>query len=231
MIYRCIDVETTGLPTETDKQALMEIGWCDLTNGLRIGPPIGELVNPGRGCSIEARAVHHISDADVADAISPDRACMTLQTGDHQFYCAHNIDFEKQFFGGGERGWLCTYKAALRIWTDAPGHKLQELRYFLKIDDDEDFDRDLAARPHRAPDDAYVCAFILRRLLKLATVEQIAKWSSGPALLHICYLKKHKGTPWSQVPADYLSWILSSDIKDRDIRATAKFYLNQKTKP
>ena len=60
-------------------------------------------------------------------------------------------------------------------------------------------------------------------------IEDMARWSKGPALLHMCFLKKYKGTPWRDVPKDYLDWIVNkSDISDRDIRATAKFYLTRK---
>ena len=60
-------------------------------------------------------------------------------------------------------------------------------------------------------------------------IDRMLKWSKGPALLFMCYMRAHKNKPWSQVPADYLRWILEkSDVTDRDIRATAKFYLKQK---
>ena len=129
------------------------------------------------------------------------------------------------------RQWLCTYKIALRLWPDAPGHKLQELRYFLKLDEAKDFESKLALPSHRAGPDAYVGCHLLRKVLAEAEKqgidhERMVKWSKGPALLYMCFLKKHKGTPWSQVPKDYLDWIVNkSDITDRDIRATAKFYL------
>lgn len=233
MTYRCIDFETTGLPVEGgEPTGIMEAGWSDMRFNI-IKPPQSVLVNCGIPVSIGARAVHHISDAMVADGIRPDEACRTIADGHHEYLCAHNIDHEKKYIGPGviegtdtERKWICTYKTALRIWPDAPGHKLQELRYFLKLDDDDDFDPALADPPHRAPGDAYVCAHLLRRILKEITVEQAIRWSSGPALLWMCYLKKHKGTPWREVPKDYLDWIVNkSDITDRDIRATAKYYL------
>lgn len=232
MTYRCVDMETTGLPVDGgEPRGIMESGWCDLRFGI-IRAPQSVLVDSGVPVSIEARAVHHISDEMVAGEISPDQACVMLMEDmetETDYFCAHNVDFEKKFFGGGDIKWICTYKTALRIWPEAPGHKLMELRYFLQLDDAEDFDPKLADPPHRAPADAYVCAHLLRRILQQEkiTVEQLARWSSGPALLYMCFLKKHKGTPWKDVPRDYLDWIVNkSDITDRDIRATAKYYLN-----
>lgn len=227
-VFRNIDAETTGIPSETERHALVEIGWCDVgtleTGTPFILDPCSMLVNPGRAIPVEAQAVHHIRDADVVGAISPDGACHALASGG-DYYVAHNASFEQNFFGGGEKPWICTFKSALRVWPDAPGHSLSVLRYWLKLDDDPAFDRDLAMPPHRAGPDAYVCAFLLVELLKHTTLEQMVKWSSGPALLAKVGFGKHFGLKWSDVPRDYLSWILEkSDITDRDVRATAKFY-------
>ena len=243
MTYRSFDLETTGLPSDEEGAAptgIMQIGWTDYTPGEPIGEPTAHFVNCGIKCSIEARAVHHITDRQVEGGISPSEACALLAGGRHEALCAHNIDHEKHYVGPGinpetdeERAWLCTYKTALRLWPEAPGHKLHELRYFLDLDSANDFDPRLCATPHLAPDDSYVGAHLLRRVLQEAekqeiNIDRLMKWSSGPALLHICFLKKHKGTPWSKVPTDYLDWIVNkSDIKDRDIRATARFYLRR----
>jgi exodeoxyribonuclease X len=243
MTYRVIDVETTGLPSDNrdgEPTGMMEIAWSDLTIEGVIKPPVSMLVDSGIPVSIGARAVHHISDEMVAGEVNPSEACGLAAQGEHIFVCAHNVDHEKNYVGPGvapgtdiERKWLCSYKAALRLWPEAPGHKLQELRYFLKIDDAEDFDPKLAMPPHRAGADSYVCAHVLRKVLAEAKAQNIdhdrlIKWSTGPALLYICFLKKYKGTPWKDVDKGYLDWIVNkSDISDRDIRATAKYYLTR----
>jgi exodeoxyribonuclease X len=230
-IWRSFDFETTGTPSETERHAVCEVGWTDVVVKENAEPfvlePIGHLCNPGRPMPIAARAVHHISDSDVAGKPSPDRIFMALAAG-ADGYVAHVLDFEREFFTGGERPMICTYKSSLRVWPDADEHKVQYLRYYLKLDEDPDFDPSLAMPPHRARPDSYVTAFIFARLLKLATVEQMIRWSSGPALLVTCYLKAHKGKKWSEVPPSYLQYILDNfDAKDRDIRATARYYLNK----
>ncbi len=238
MTYRGIDLETTGLPREGVPTGIMEAGWCDMRFDI-IKPPVSVLVDCGIPVEIEARAIHHISDEMVAGELKPDKVVSMIAAGDHDYCVAHNVDHEKHYIGTGfkpgteeMRPWICTYKTSLRIWPDAPGHRLMELRYFLNLDDADDFEAKFAEPPHRAPADAYVCIHLLRRILKEITVEQAVKWSSGPALLYMCFLKKHKGTPWKDVPHDYLDWILNkSDITDRDIRATAKYYLTRAPKP
>lgn len=247
MTYRVLDVETTGFPSDQkdgDPTGMMEIAWTDLSIDGVIKPPVSMLVDSGIPVSIGARAVHHISDEMVAGEINPSEACGLAAQGDHIFVCAHNIDHEKHYIGPGvalgtdiERSWICTYKVAFRFWPEAPGHKLMELRYFLKLDDAEDFDPKLATPPHRAGADSYVCAHLLRRVLAEAKAQNIehdrlVKWSSGPALLVMCWMKKHKGQTWATVAREdrpYLEWIVSDkcDLQDRDIRATVRYWLRQ----
>lgn len=249
MRFRTVDLETTGLPSDDGgpPTGIMELAWCDYVVGEPIGKPVSMLVDCGIPVTIEARAIHHISDEMVAGELKPDEAVPKLAAGDHAYLVAHNVDHEKRYVGTGFkpgstdelRDWICTYKPALRLWDSAPGHKLQELRYFLKLDDADDFDPKLAEPPHRAAGDAYVCAHLLRRMLQEAEKQNIdlprlVKWSAGPGLLVLCYMKKHKGKLWSTVAREdrpYLEWIYEkSDITDRDILATAKFWLKQTAK-
>jgi exodeoxyribonuclease X len=235
MTFLAIDIESTGIPAEGELHGIMEAGRCRLKNGI-IKRPESVLVDCGIPVSIGARATHHISDEMVAGKIGPSQACAWLMEEDNEYFAAHVADFDRKFFGGGERQFICTYKTALRLWPDAPGHKLMELRYFLDLDKAEDFDPALAEPVHRAAADSYVCAHLLRRILQEAAaqkidIDRLVKWSGGPALLHMCFLRKHKGKPWYQVAQEdrpYLEWIYTkSDITDRDIRATVKYYLNK----
>lgn len=68
-------------------------------------------------------------------------------------------------------------------------------------------------------------AFILRELIDQTSIEEMVRWSSGPALLAKVGFGKHRGKRWSEVPVDYLQWLIKSDMDDRDVRATAKHYL------
>ena len=85
---------------------------------------------------------------------------------------------------------ICTYKAALRLWPEAPGHGNQVLRYWLRP---KDLDPVIASPPHRALPDAYVTAFILRELLELATVEELIAWTGEPALLPRVTFGQYRG--------------------------------------
>lgn len=214
--YRAIDFETTGIPTETDKHAIVEIGWCDLADGV-LSLPQSVLCDPGRPIPHEAMAVHHITDDMVKGATGN---VGVLGTPD--FFVAHNADYERQFIDT-DVPFICTYKVALRLWPDAPSHGLQFLRYELGLPAPEH----VAMPPHRAAPDAYLCAVLMQRILAFqgANVEDMVRWSNGPALLPRIPFGKHRGAKWEDVPTDYLDWIVNKSDLDRDAKANAKHHL------
>jgi len=232
MQIRYIDFETTGETGEDAKQALCEVGWCDIavteidpTTGLlqaELGPREGFLVNPGRPMPPEGQAVHHISDEMVAGAPPPDRVFLELGKGFPDYLAAHGADFEQGFYKG-HVPWICTYKVALRLWPDLPTHKLQYLRYALDIG----IDQSLGLPPHRAVPDAFVGAALMVKIIHegRASIEDMVRWSKGPALLTIMSFGKHRGKRWDEAPSDYLQWILDKSDLDRDTKANAKHYL------
>lgn len=218
MIIRCIDFETTGIPTPEDRHAIVEIGWCDLEDGA-VTLPDAVLCDPGRSIPHEAMAVHHITDDDVAGATG------SLDVlGAPEYFAAHSADYERQFFETTVP-FICTYKVALRLWPDAPHHGLQFLRYHLGLT----APAHVAMPPHRAGPDAYLCAVLLQRIFAedRATIEDMVRWSDGPALLPRLPLGKHRGEKWEDVPTDYLDWILRSDL-DRDMKANARHHLKKR---
>ena len=52
--------------------------------------------------------------------------------------------------------------------------------------------------------------------------------SSHPSILYMCKFGKYKGTLWTDVPRDYLDWVVNkSDFTDEDVLYTARYYLEQ----
>lgn len=220
MKIRCIDFETTGIPTETDKHAIVEIGWCDLVDGV-LSLPNAVLCDPGRPIPHEAMAVHHITDADVAGQTG------SLEVlGKPDYFAAHNADYERQFFDASAPI-ICTYKVALRLWPDASSHGLQFLRYHLGLT----APAHVAMPPHRAGPDAYLCAVMMQTILSdgSASLDEMVRWSSGPALLPRVNFGKHRGSKWEDVPTDYLEWLAFKSDMDRDVKANAKHHLRKRS--
>lgn len=231
MLIRCIDFETTGTPSETERHAVCETGWCDLRwdddLGWWFGKPFAMLSDPGRPMPPEASAVHGIIDADLVGAPPTTSVFMALGTPRPDYFCAFNAEFEQAFFGGGDVPWLDPFKAAVRLFPDAPNHKQGTLRYLLDLP----VERDLAFPPHRAGPDAYVLAALLAHLLNagLIDIDTLHRWSKGPALLPKCTVGEHRGKPWSEVDAGFLNWMLSPGKNfDRNVKATVKWELKRR---
>lgn len=225
MLLRVTDFETDGMPPDA---RLCEVGWVDVrtydSDPAEIGDPIGMLVNPNRPMPPEARAIHHISDADLVGAPEIGAGLLRLSAGDPDVFVAHNAAFEQAFFTGGGKPWICTLKVARRLWPECPNHTNQCLRYWLGLELDET----LAMPPHRAAPDAYVTAHILLAMIQHASFEQMIEWSSAPSLLPRVTFGKYRGVPWQDIPGDYLSWLVNKSDMDVDTKFTAKHHLDQR---
>jgi exodeoxyribonuclease X len=239
MKIRVVDFETTGLPEDAVK-AICEVGYTDVFPVGNAQPSMFEeprgqlaetvsfLVNPGHSIPPVTRAIHHISDADVADAMKPSEAMKLLMQdmnpGD--MFAAHNTVFEQAFFGGGDYPWICTFKCAQHLFPEAPRHANQVLRYWLDVDGQPNFDPALAMPPHRAGPDTYVTAFILLELLKKSSAEELVRLTTAPVLLETVTFGKHRGAKWRDLPPGYLSWIVNVSDLGEDEKHTAQHYLS-----
>lgn len=58
--------------------------------------------------------------------------------------------------------------------------------------------------------------WLLRDLLKTASVDDMIRWTTEPALLPRCPIGKYRNLPWAEVPFDFLEWILYKAV---DMRA------------
>lgn len=229
-VIRVIDFETTG--TEPPAAQVCEVGYCDLTKAHDAAPwvvglPVSWL------CGVdtmppEVRAVHHIRLADVEGLppFEPGRLFEGVTVG---AIAAHNYAFEAGFLGPHEVPAICTYKAALRVWPDAPGHSNSVLRYWLEDRGALALDDALAQPTHRAGPDAYITAHILAALLKRATGAQMAAWTRQPPLLPTCPIgKEWRGKAWADVDAGFLGWMLRQPDMEADLKWNAQRELDRR---
>ncbi|HUD11479.1 MAG TPA: exonuclease domain-containing protein [Candidatus Saccharimonadia bacterium] len=245
-----IDTETTGL--DAAKDAVVELAMVpvtvaelDVSKGndqaqqWSIGRGHDTYVNPQRPIPPETSAVHHIVDADVAEApllgtAIIDCAYVVAQHGattEARYICAaHNAPFDRAFLSPLKAyKWVCTYRCSLHLWPDAPGFGNQVLRYWLglKVPHLGDAYYPRSVFPHSALYDAYVTAALLLKQLETHSVSQLLELSETPVILRTCRFGKHAGTPWAQVPKDYLSWA-SKQTFDGDVKFTIEHYLKAK---
>jgi exodeoxyribonuclease X len=220
-IIRVIDFETTGTEPAEGAQ-VCEVGTCDLHLEKR------EIETPQTWlCGVdsmppEVRAVHHISLAECEGWPPFDPDVMFNRTNEANAIAAHNAEFETKFFS-----WpvpvICTYKAALRIWPDAPSHSNGALRYWLEDAGKIRPDHALTQPAHRAGPDAYVTAHLLLALFDAgATGRDMIAWTKEPRLLPTCPIGKFRGKPWSEVEPGFLGWMLRQESMEEDLKWNAR---------
>jgi exodeoxyribonuclease X len=222
-MIRIFDIETTGIDAKEDR--IIEIAAYDLNpfDG-SIAPAGDRLCNPNRAIPPGASAVHHLIDADVAAFPPFGQVWSEFSSPEITVYAAHNCEFEASFLptpAGVD--WICTYKAALHAWPDAPAHNNQALRYWRGFDSRPTFDRNIAKMAHRAGPDAYVTAHLLLELLQVASVAQLIACTRQPKRYPVLTFGKHRGMKWAEVPGDYLAWLRDGKHEmDADWRHCAK---------
>ena len=225
-IVRVIDFETTG--TDPATAQVCEVGICDVDiDQRRIHPPQSWL------CGVTAmppqvRAVHHIALAECA-GLPPFDAARMFDTP-CAAVVAHNVDFEAGFFASPVPV-ICTYKAALRVWPDAPAHSNGVLRYWLEDQGKIAPDHAFTQPAHRAGPDAYVTAHVLLALLDAgATGRDMVAWTKEPRLLPACPLGKFRGMPWPDVERGFLDWMLRQADMEADLKWNARREIDRRNR-
>lgn len=218
-IIRVIDFETTG--TEPPSAEVCEVGTCDLDLEARTVHAPRSWLCGVKSMPPEVRAVHHISLAECQNE-QPFEAGDMFRNMDIQALAAHNAEFETKFFES-PLPVICTYKAALRVWPDAPSHSNGALRYWLQDQGKIAPDHALTQPAHRAGPDAYVTAHILLALFNAgAAGKDMVAWTKEPRLLPRCPLGKFRGQPWSEVEAGFLGWMLRQPTMEDDLKWNAQ---------
>ena len=224
-VIRVIDFETTGFEPDSE---VIEFGYCDYDVETKdVGQPNSELFM-AREIPPEARATHHIRVEDIPENSPPFSAFEhVIEPADAMaitFFAAHNAKFEMQFLGDMEhRRMICTWKASLRVWPDAPSHSNMALRYWLEDQGKISLDQAVAYPAHRAAPDAYVTAHILRALFEDgATGKEMVAWTRDYAHLPTCPIgDPWRGKKWSDVDYGFLTWVANKNGMDEEIKWNA----------
>jgi exodeoxyribonuclease X len=212
IIIRPCDVEATSLEANAE---VIELGAYDIRDGHLYTTGYHSLVKPAAPIPPNSSAVHHLTDADVVDAPPWNIAWRKLVEIDPEYagaelvFAAHVASYERQFLDPLIKArWICTWKCAHRQWPDLDGHKLQELRYMLKLP----AETTLAMPPHRALPDAYLCGLLVLELLKHQTVEKLVAWSAEPPVFtKFDFGNRYRGQPLSAGDDGYLDWLANKE--------------------
>jgi exodeoxyribonuclease X len=237
VLFTVVDLETAGLEPPA---SIIEIGVTRLyfdtdTKAAEIIGPFSRLFKPSAPLAPENIAVHHLTDAMLAgfEECSDDILAEIVQEERPQFLVAAQADFERKWILDAHAGrdlsgkaprWICTVKAASRLFPDAESHSNQATRYRLGLDLPEH----LAMPPHRAGPDSYVTAHILGRFLVSTRVRDLVAWTLEPRLITKLPFGKYRGLTWIEVPEDYLDWLLKQNEMDPDVKHWARVELQRR---
>ena len=220
-----LDTETTG--SGPDDRL------CQIAFKPDNGTAVSGLFNPGKPISIDAMVVHHITDKMVADQppfkeSDEYQQLEALLNAPWNIVVAHNAKFDMQMLqkeGLSTSRVICTLKLARHLDKNGviPKYNLQYLRYFLDLDVD--------AKAHDALGDILVLEALFQRLyakfkeqnLKVPEQEMV-NISNNPVLMPRIPFGKHKGMLFSEVPADYLQWLSTTEL-DEDMAYTVQKHL------
>lgn len=215
-----IDTETTGFDAATNSlvefAAVLEDRWFH------------SLVKPTTSISFGAMATHHITPDMVEDAPPlSDVLGAVISPDDDVVLVAHNAEFDKSFMPEElrEKDWICTWRCALHIYPDAESHSNQSLRYELGLDV-SDLPPEAGGMAHRALYDAWVTKKLYERIVldSEKSLQELIELTKAPVLQKKVRFGKHANQLWSDVPKDYLRWVVRQDF-DRDVLHTAEFHL------
>lgn len=218
-IIRVIDFETNGFEPPAE---VCEVGWCDiaLEDGRWSISGAGSYLCGVATMPPEVRAVHHLSLADVAGrpAFDPAQLWLQAQEAGVSVVAAHNLAFEAKFWGDAPIPTICTFKAALRAWPEAPGHSNGVLRYWLEEAGRITPNHEWTMPPHRAAPDAYVTAHLLLALLEGETANTMVGWTKEPPIYPTCPIgKEWRGKPWAEVDTGFLQWMTRQADMEADL--------------
>jgi exodeoxyribonuclease X len=188
---------------------------------------------------ISSMAVHHITESEIAEKPlfeeTPDKDELQKLLGTYTLV-AHNAVFDVDVLerrGIEVTAPICTLRLSRYLLPELEQHKMQYLRYYFGIEFSE------KPQAHDALGDVLVLEKVFHKLhdlLKAAEPQKdeqelknmMIEISSHPSILYMCRFGKHKGTLWSEVPRDYLDWVVNkSDFTDEDVLYTARYYLEQ----
>lgn len=206
------DTETTGV--KPDKDRIIEIAAYDPV----LDRIFEKMIHPGIPIPPDATAIHHITDAMVANAPSYAQVgaeFIAFCSGDVVLIAHNNDNFDLPFIrnefdrnGLKMPSWkfLDTLKWARRYRSDLPRHTLQFLREMYGIPPNN---------AHRALDDVVVLHKIFSQMIDDLPIDKVFNLLNAPRLIRNMPFGKHQGMLLDQIPRAYIQWLASSGSLDK----------------
>lgn len=265
MLIRVVDTETTGFPPHA---STVQIGWTDVfvepsTKSYVIGNTWQHYTKPKHPIQLDAMTIHGIMEEDVANAPPLDEFIRPkpgevgnpgrhLYIPEVKFVVAHNAAFDMQFVPSmPDIDWICTLICSRELIPQAPNHKNQFLRYYLKLP----LDRQRETGAHGAGADSYVTAGILVRLLEATSLERLLEImvhsryklnqstrqevqpnQTQPQFINsdgidenaVCEFGQNKGKAWRVIPSSYMEWLVQQSWVRPNVLKICKYWIQKR---
>ena len=171
--------------------------------------------------SFAAMAVHHILESDLVN--QPHYTTFKLPA-ETTYIIGHNIDYdiralEKCGVDSSNIKAICTLALTRKVWPDAEAHNISALIYMITKGSEKA--RDMIKKAHRADMDIILTANILMHVvhqLKINSMEELFEISEDARIPRTINFGKHRGTQISELPADYIQWLMRQDDLDPYLR-------------
>jgi DNA polymerase-3 subunit epsilon len=228
-IFVCVDCESTGLETETDR--IVEIAAAQFTFA-EVLDQYESLIDPERPIPKVSQDIHNISSTmvegkpKIAEALP---AVLKLLEG--KIIVGHGIPFDIALIAAEAKRaqiptniqntrFIDTLRLA-RLYGESPINSLDRLRQHFNLE---------AQGSHRAMSDVLVNIEVFKHLVKtFKTTEEIFRALEKPIKLRAMPLGKHKGRRFEEIPVEYLLWAERKDF-DQDLLFSIRTELRQRKK-
>ena len=208
-----LDTETASL-----NGTLIELAWINP----KTGESYEQRFNPDCKIDVGAMAVHHIIDADLFG--KPLHTSAFIPAG-VEYIVGHNVDYDIEVLKRSNVSTdrfkrICTLAVARKAFPELKTHTIGALMYHLS--DSQSSARDMLKGAHSALADVQMTGFILEKIIQrlgISDQPQFLYIASEDARIptHISF-GKHKGSPLSALPNDYVKWLLGQPDIDPYLR-------------
>lgn len=209
------DTETTCI----DNPEIIEAAFVSVADvkTLAMGDDFLQRYRPQGRISLGAIATHHILPGDLVDC-PPSHEFKV--PADVCYLIGHNIDFDWRAAGAPEGvRRICTLALCRSLYPEADSHSLGAMMYLLFGEKA----RVYVKGAHSAMADVLMCRMILEHILdkrlNCSSFEELWEASEGARIPKVMSFGKHKGSPISEIPADYRQWLLRQPDLDPYLRA------------
>ena len=216
-----LDTETHTLNGQPIEIAYAPIQISDHKITLDKSQLFDQLYSVDEPISFAAMAVHHILESDLEN--KPHYTTFKLPE-DTLYIIGHNIDYdiralEKCGVDSTRIKAICTLALARLVWPNAEAHNISALIYMISKGSEKA--REMIRKAHRADMDIILTANILMHIvhhLKINSIEELYAASEDARIPRSINFGKHRGSAITDLPPDYVQWLLRQDDLDPYLR-------------